>query len=188
MLFVPAEVDRREPGDRHAVLEQARGFRADGRDERHAQRRERARVGGCMRTVAADAADAEASASRKKLERGAASLVARRSRLRRTTRAPGRSRRPRRTTAAGRRCSRRASRGSAASGRSRGAARAGGELPRGLAPPSGGAATKMSCSVTTSDSMPITSEMCVTRREPSTSRWICTSRSKALAICSRIAR
>ena len=46
----------------------------------------------------------------------------------------------------------------------------------------------MSCSVTTSDSIPSTSEMCVIRREPSTSRWICTSRSNALAICSRIAR
>jgi len=46
----------------------------------------------------------------------------------------------------------------------------------------------MSCSVITSDSRCSTSVICVTRREPSTKRAIWISTSKALDICSRIAR
>src|SRR5262245_30316875 len=53
---------------------------------------------------------------------------------------------------------------------------------------SGGLATNTSWSVITSDSIPSTSETCVMRREPSTSRLIWIKRAKALAICSRIAR
>ena len=53
---------------------------------------------------------------------------------------------------------------------------------------SGGFARKMSWSVITSDSMRSTSVMWEIRREPSTRRVICTSRSNALEICSRIAR
>ena len=53
---------------------------------------------------------------------------------------------------------------------------------------SGALATKMSCSVTTSDSIRWTSVTAVMRREPSTSRLIWTSRSNALEVCSRIAR
>ena len=94
--------------------------------------------------------------------------------------------RPARSRAEARRRSRRASAGSPAAA----------PVER-SGPSSGGAphrprserrrATKRSCSVTTSPSMPAISVICVTRREPSTSREMCTSRSKPPAICSRIA-
>src|SRR5207245_1029784 len=61
-------------------------------------------------------------------------------------------------------------------------------LPNVCESSSGGFATKTSWRVITSDSMRKTSVTCVIRRLPSTSLEICTSRSKALEICSRIAR
>src|SRR5204862_8283881 len=53
-----------------------------------------------------------------------------------------------------------------------------------LAPPSGTWAQKMSCRVITSPSMPAISVIWMIFRDPSTSREMCTSRSKPPAICS----
>ena len=80
---------------------------------------------------------------------------------------------------------RRAWTGSPAAARSTAAARAA-RTPRRHARPRE-RATNRSWSVTTSPSMPAISVICVTLREPSTSREMWTSRSNPPAICSRIA-
>ena len=187
-----AEVDRLQAGHRHAVLASAarcdRRRRDDGDAGRAGSRSCRRRVIAAARPPRRAGEDERSERERRRRERAVLTAIAPEAR-RREGRPDVRRRRSLknvggRTTpfaaSFSRKCGLRP-------GALRAARAAACRASCGVSS-SGGLATKMSCSVITSDSMRSTSVMCVIRREPSTRREIWTSRSNALAICSRIAR